>query len=378
MPSRFDALFSPYRLKNCELRNRFVMPPMQRGFAVDGKPTKQMVDYLRSCAAGGVALIFSESVSLDHPSAYAQSDFCDLNEATLDIWRAAIAGVHDEGAHFILQLWHPGATRVVAEGDRHHDYPTLSPSGMLKTGSANGRAMTRDEIAEIRDAYVEAAIRAKSLGADGVELHCAHGYLLDQFFWTETNLRTDEYGGPSLSERARYPAEVVAAVRGAVGNDFIISCRFSQWKGADYAAKIANTPQELEAFLKVMLTSGVDCFHVSTRRFANPEWPELHPDRSLAGWTKFLTGAPVITVGSVGLDTDVMSDLFHGETPKLCIEEDLELIESRLEKGEFDLVAIGRGHIANNDFVTKVREGRFGELQAFDKSKLLPDSLTNS
>lgn len=144
---------------------------------------------------------------------------------------------------------------------------------------------------------------------DGVELHGAHGYLLDQFLWAGTNRRTDAYGGDPVA-RTKFAAEIVAAVRETVSPDFPVIFRYSQWKQEAYDARLAQTPEELDAILTPLAAAGVDAFHASTRRYWLPEFEGS--DLNLAGWTKKLTGRPTITVGSVGLDGDFIR-AFAGE-----------------------------------------------------------------
>src|SRR5580692_4379546 len=143
---RLDSLFTPLKLGGLLLRNRFVMPGMQRGFMNDGAPTPKMVEYMRRCAAGGVGLIISESTSPDHPSAYWQPIMGRLEAATLAAWRAVIEAVHGEGAGFLLQIWHPGAMRKVAEGHPLASFPAWSPSGLIQAGRPHGQAMTRQNL----------------------------------------------------------------------------------------------------------------------------------------------------------------------------------------------------------------------------------------
>jgi 2,4-dienoyl-CoA reductase-like NADH-dependent reductase (Old Yellow Enzyme family) len=229
--------------------------------------------------------------------------------------------------------------------------------------------MTAQEMEEIKLAYVQAAVIAKGLGADGVEVHGAHGYLLDQFLWAETNRRTDGYGGYAIADRVRFPAEVVAAIRQAVGPYFPISFRFSQWKEIDFEAKIVNSPEELSVMLAALRDAGVDLFNASARRFQRPEWPDS--DLGLAGWTKALTGAPVIAVGSVGLTTDLASELWQGAETEPETAVSLGLLLERFAREEFDLVAVGRAHLADPSWVTKVRDGRYEEIVAYHPKLLL-------
>jgi len=377
MTADISALFTPLRIRNLLLRNRFVMPGMQRGFMSDGAPTSKMVDYMRRCAAGGVGLIISESTSPDHPSAYWQPIMGRLEPATLAAWRPVVEVVHSEGAGFLLQLWHPGAMRKVAEGHPLASFPAWSPSGLIQAGRPHGHAMTRQDLHELKLSYVVAAQQAQWLGADGVEVHSAHGYLLDQFLWAQTNRREDEYGGACLADRARYSAEIVAAIRAAVGPNFVISYRFSQFKEVDYGAVVADSPADLDGMLTLLRSSGVDMFNVSSRRFHKPEWPESEQPRfTIAEWVKSMTDAVVMTCGSVGLNVEMFANLFDDEEPsELTLERDLMLLADCVRRGAVDLVGVGRMHIANNDFVNKVREGRYRELVLFNKTLHLMEAM---
>jgi len=377
MSQQLDSLFTPLRIGALVLRNRFVMPGMQRGFMSDGAPTSKMVEYMRRCAAGGVGLIISESTSPDHPSAYWQPIMGRLEPGTLSAWRPVVEAVHGEGAAFLLQLWHPGAMRKVAEGHPLASHPAWSPSGLIQSGRPHGHAMTRRDLEELKQAYVQAALQAQRLGVDGVEVHAAHGYLLDQFLWAETNLRQDEYGGRSLAERARYSAQIVTAIRAAVGPDFVISYRFSQFKEVDYGAVVAENPADLGAMLRLLRSCGVDMFNVSSRRFHKAEWAQSeHPEFTLSEWVKSMTDAVVMTCGSVGLNVEMFANLFDDEEPsELTLERDLRILADRVRRGTLDLVGVGRMHIANNDFVQKVREGRYRDLVLFNKTLHLMEAM---
>jgi 2,4-dienoyl-CoA reductase-like NADH-dependent reductase (Old Yellow Enzyme family) len=360
-------LFEPLAIGGATLRNRFVMPAMQIGFTKNCGPSPRTIDYLRGRAEGGVGLIFSESCAPDHPSGYWQAAFCVMNEETRGRWAQLAQAIKGAGAAFAIQLWHPGSQRRPVEGFAHADAPTLSPSGLIQAGREGGRAMTRDEMDDLAAAFVRAAEDARAIGADGVELHCAHGYLMDQFLWAETNVRDDGYGGPAIADRARYPLAVAAAIRQALGPDALLSLRFSQFKEVDYGARVFEAPEELAEFGVLARTAGVSMLNVSSRRFGKPEWPDREHGLGIAGWARRLTGMPVMTTGSVGLSSDIFADLFDGEDPGLRIAADLGELVRRFTAAEFDLVGVGRMHIANADFVEKVRAGRFDELRLYNK-----------
>jgi 2,4-dienoyl-CoA reductase-like NADH-dependent reductase (Old Yellow Enzyme family) len=267
--------------------------------------------------------------------------------------------------------------RKVAADHPLASHPARSPSGLIQAGRPHGVAMTTQDLAVLKAAYVQAARDAQAVGADGVELHAAHGYLMDQFLWAETNQRTDGYGGATLAARARYPAEVLAALRAATGPEFALSVRVSQFKEVDYGASIARDPKELAGLLKLLRAAGADLFNVSSRRWHRPEWPQSeHPDYSIAEWARALTDAPVMTTGSVGLDVEMFANLFDDEEPRESqLQRDLAALAGRIRAGRVDLVGVGRMHIANNDLVAKVRAQRFAEIALFNKRVHLAEMM---
>lgn len=355
-------LFTPFRLNSISLANRFIMPAMQRGQCLDGRPKPELAKYYRRRVEGGVAMVIGESCAIDHPTATRQSGAARMTADTRDGWAHCVDEVRGAGGHMLIQLWHEGALRNSDDGK------TISPSGLVSPGKWNGSAASLMELDALREAYVCAALEAKAIGANGVEVHAAHGYLLDQFLWHGSNLRDDGYGGESIEDRVRFPAEVVRSIRAACGPEFVISFRFSQWKEVDYSARIARDPAELKLLTTTLEESGVDVFHASTRRFWESEWPG--DPRGLAGWVKALSGLPVITVGSVGLSTDVMSTFGAETEAQEKASESVFELERRFREKEFDLVAVGRALIGDPDWVNKVRDRQFETIRVFQKSDL--------
>ncbi|MCM3702816.1 NADH:flavin oxidoreductase [Paenibacillus macerans] len=362
--SKAAALFKPFEGGRLKLDNRIVMAPMTRSFSPDGIPGPNVAEYYRRRAENGVGLIITEGTLINHPAAGADHDIPHFyGEAALEGWARVVREVHEAGGKIAPQIWHTGTARQ-REKFPDSDADPIGPSGLSLTGEPVSEPLTVSEIKGLIQAYAQAAADAKRIGFDAVELHGAHGYLIDQFFWEVTNKRTDEYGG-DLVGRTRFAVEVIEAVRAAVGPDFPIIFRFSQWKAVDYSAKLAATPEELERFLAPLSAAGVDIFHASTRRFWEPEF--AGSDLNLAGWTRKLTGKPAITVGSVGLNSEFTS-LFEsgkgGETASID-----NLIE-RLEREEFDLVAVGRALLTDPAWAAKIRDGRTDELQPFTRESL--------
>ncbi len=357
-----QSLFKPFTLGNLTLSNRIVMAPMTRGFSPNGVPGSDVAAYYRRRAENGVGLIVTEGTLINHPAAAENPNVPNFHgEAALNGWSRVAKEVHEAGGKIIPQLWHVGMTRKIGSLPNPEDLP-IGPSGLDLSGEQVTGQMSDSEIAAVVEAYAQSAADAKRLGFDGVEIHGAHGYLIDQFFWERTNQRDDRYGGSMLA-RTRFAAEIIAACRLAVGPDFPISLRFSQWKLSMYTAKLAETPELLEQFLIPLVDAGVDIFHCSTRRFSEPEFEGS--DLNLAGWTKKLTGKPTITVGSISLDTEFISSFSKG-AQNVNIDE---LVE-RLERDEFDLAAIGRALLADPAWAVKIREGRIPELEPFSVNVL--------
>jgi len=359
-----ETLFKPFKLKSLDLRSRVVMAPMTRSFSPGNVPNDKNVAYYQRRAAGGVGLIVTEGVEIDHPGASGFPNVPKIfGEAAMAGWRKVVDAVHKEGGQIIPQLWHVGGVRKPESPD---EAPGYSPSGFFAPGKPNGVAMSKADIDAVVAAFADSAKQSKEAGFDGVEIHGAHGYLVDQFLWEGTNKREDEYGG-SLENRGRFAVEIVKAVREAVGEDFAIVFRFSQWKQQDYDAKLATSPEELKAVLMPLVEAGVDVFHASTRRFWEPEFEGS--DLNLAGWTQKLTGVPTITVGSVGLTEDFISGTFASDKP--AVEKSgIDELVTRMDNNEFDLVAVGRALLQDPDWLIKIRDGKHDEIEAFSKASL--------
>jgi 2,4-dienoyl-CoA reductase-like NADH-dependent reductase (Old Yellow Enzyme family) len=361
------ALFRPLTVKSLRLPNRIVMAPMTRCFSPQGVPGPDVAAYYRRRASGDVGLILSEGTVIDRPASRNEPQIPFFHgEAALAGWQHVAKEVHAAGGRIGPQLWHVGA--VKGQSGWVADAPVESPSGLAAPGQPRGQAMSESDIADTIAAFGRAAAAARRLGFDALELHGAHGYLIDEFFWSGTNQRTDRYGGATLRQRSTFAIEVIRSVRQSVGPDFPVLLRLSQWKGLDFKARLARTPEEMSAWLLPLVEAGVDVLHCSQRRFWEPEFPEVDGDRGLnfAGWAKKLTGAVTISVGSVGLSGDFVA-AFGGES---STPSSLEHLVQRMEREEFDLVAVGRALLADAQWAAKVEHGRWGEFSGFAPAAL--------
>jgi len=366
-PLSVRGLFKPFTLNGVKLANRILMAPMTRNFSPGGVPGPEVAAYYRRRAEAGVGLILTEGTAPHHPQAKNMPNVPHMyGEEALAGWARVAEEVHRAGGRIFSQLWHVGA--VQSQSAPKLPVSPVSPSGLLKPGVRIGEPMTQADIDAVIAGFAESAAHAQRVGFDGVEIHGAHGYIIDEFFWEGTNQRTDPYGG-DLPRRTRFAVEIIRECRRRVGPNFPLQLRFSQWKGQDYTARLVTTPQDLARFLEPLTAAGVDAFHCSTRRFWEPEFEGS--DLNLAGWAKKLTGKPTITVGSVTLDVDFMVSLGRMPAPMSNVREadgraaHVDRLLEMLGRGDFDLVAVGRAMLADPGWASKVREGRFSELNPF-------------
>ena len=365
MSTAVNTLFKPFTLGNLELSNRIVMAPMTRNFSPKGVPNQGVVDYYRRRAESGVGLIITEGTVVDHAAANGYPNVPYFHgEESLAGWKKVVDAVHAAGGKIAPQLWHVGNVRRLGT-EPDGDVPGYGPMEKQKDGKVLVKGMTQQDIDDVVAAFAKAARDAKDVGFDAIELHGAHGYLIDQFFWEGTNQRDDQYGG-SMENRGRFAVEIIKAVRAAVGPDYPIIFRFSQWKQQDYTARLAPTPELLEQFLAPLSDAGVDIFHCSQRRFWEPEFESS--ELNLAGWTRKITGKPCITVGSVGLDGEFLQ--FMVNTDKVAQTANIDGLLERLDADEFDLVAVGRALLVDPQWADKVREGRFEDIAPFSRDAL--------
>lgn len=365
-----NALFEPLQVRSLALPNRIVMSPMTREHSPGGVPGADVAAYYRRRAEGGSGLVITEGVAIDHRSAVDSPKVPRLHgEAALVGWRGVVDEVHEAGGRIIPQLWHvgplwgamsdvdPSLTSMRPSGVWGRAGRTVYPDDYIARASAPTAAMTEQDLEDVIAAYVRSARNAVEVGFDGIAIHAAHGYLLDSFLWESTNQRTDQWGG-DLQRRTRFPVEVIRAIRREIGPELPIFFRFSQHKQQDYGARIANTPAELSVVLNALIDAGVDVLDASIRRFDLPAFEGS--DLTLAGWAKKLTGAVSMAVGSVGLS----KPLRDTGTPEPA---DLDGVFRRLKSNEFDLVAIGRLHLADPALARTLRRG--GPIPTFDRER---------
>ena len=255
-------LFQPLRVRAVTLSNRIVMAPMTRSFSPEGVPTARVADYYRRRAEGETGLLITEGVGVDHPAALGEAGLGESDlphmygEAALTGWRAVVEAVHAVGGVIFPQLWHQGVVRAPGTGP-HPQAPSCRPSGLwgplgrtcaIPAEYAARLAvatvpMSEAEIADVIAAYGRSAANARRLGFDGVAIHAAHGYLIDDFLWEETNQPHRPYGvATAAGDRDSRSKRCARFVRQPV-LELPIVFRFSQWKQQDFRARLATRPR---------------------------------------------------------------------------------------------------------------------------------------
>ena len=346
--SNFDQLWSPVQIGSIELGNRVALAPMTRVSATeDGRATERMAAYYRAFARGGFGLLITEGIYPD--TAYSQGYLFQPGLATKEqasSWVKVVEAVHSEGAKIIAQLMHAGAQ---TQGNRFMT-DTVGPSAIAPKGEQLGfyrgegpyavpAEITRRQMDEVRDGFVAAALRAKEAGFDGVEIHGANGYLLDQFLTDYLNERTDDYGG-TAENRVRFAAEISSAVRAAVGPDMTVGIRISQAKVSDNEHRWAGGADEAKTIFSALGATGIDFIHTTEYQAAEPAFSDS--PESLAALAREHSGTKVIANGML---------------------DDPETAAALLASGAADVVALGKAALANRDWPNKARNGLpFAEL----------------
>jgi 2,4-dienoyl-CoA reductase-like NADH-dependent reductase (Old Yellow Enzyme family) len=350
-----SRLFTPLEVGNRVLRNRLAVAPMTRVSATaDGLATSRMADYYAGFAAGGFGLVMTEGVYTD--TAWSQGYLFQpglTGPLQRDAWRVVVDRVHEHGACVVAQLMHAGA---LSQGNRFRA-DTRGPSAVQPRGEQLGfyrgngpyrmpKPLSLAEIREVVDGFGEAAAFAKAAGFDGVEIHGANGYLLDQFLTDHSNQRDDEYGG-GLDGRLRLIVDVIAAVRRAVGAHFLVGVRISQGKVNDFLHKWPGGEDDAALIFRALGQQPIDYLHTTEFEAWQPAFGERGP--SLAALARRHVPVPVLANGSL-----------HDPLRAAAL----------LGGGEADMVSLGRGALTHADWPNRVRAG--APLEPFDRQMLAP------
>jgi 2,4-dienoyl-CoA reductase-like NADH-dependent reductase (Old Yellow Enzyme family) len=348
---------TPQRLGAIELINRLAVAPMSRvSAASDGTPTDEMTCYYRDFARGGFGVIITEGTYTDtaHSQGYLNQPGL-ASDAHIQGWRRVTDAVHAEGVPIVAQLMHAGA---LSQGNSYGG-GTIAPSAITPRGEkleeygGSGRwptptAMQDRDIDSAVGGFIEAAARARAAGFDGVEIHAANGYLLDQFLTVYTNTRDDVFGG-SVANRIRLTGRIVAGIRDRMRGDFLLGVRLSQTKVNDVTYRWPGGAADAEVISAALAEAGADYLHIASEGRDFIDTARFPDGRTITAVAREASGLPVMANGGM---------------------HDLRQAADVLDGGHGDLVSIGRGALANPDLPTRLAAG--AELNPFDHAMLSP------
>ncbi|WP_052352741.1 NAD(P)/FAD-dependent oxidoreductase [Neobacillus dielmonensis] len=343
MSEKYPKLFSNGKIGNLELKNRVIMTAMGTGFAnADGTPSERIMRYYEERAKGGVGLIVTEvtRVNDDHGKA-SDAQLSVSNDAVIEPLRKFAERIHSYGTKLFLQLHHPGRQNAsVAIGGQPVVGPSAIPCGLMQEET---RALTTEEVESLVQDFVNGAKRAKAAGVDGIELHGAHGYLINQFLSPYTNKRTDKYGG-SFENRLLFLEEIILGIRKECG-DYPLMVRLTVEEFLD----TIGAPEkgiDLETGVKIVQALeklGIDAIDVSSGIYETMN-TIVEPTSYPQGWRTHLSKAVKEAVQIPVIAANVI------RKP--------EFAEELLESGIIDFVGIGRGLLADPEWVNKTAGGR--------------------
>jgi 2,4-dienoyl-CoA reductase-like NADH-dependent reductase (Old Yellow Enzyme family) len=349
------SLFTTGDINGVVLRNRFAVAPMTRvSAAEDGTATAEMARYYERFARGGFGLLITEGIYTD--KAFAQGYIHQpgiTDEAQAQAWRPVVDAVHRHGARIFAQMMHAGA---ISQGNRFRD-TTVGPSGVQPKGQQMEfyygagvypvpAAITDDQIAEAIEGFAASAARAVAAGFDGIEIHGANGYLIDQFLTDYANQRSDRWGGDTR-QRTTFVRTVFEAVHAKVGKSVPVGVRISQGKVNDFTHKWAGRERDAEAIFGTLAEAGVSYIHVTEHKVWEPAF-EGGQDSLVALARRYAPRVPLIANGGV-------------QDPARALE---------VMAAGADIVALGKAALANPDFPNRIRAAQ--EVAPFDPAILGP------
>ncbi|PKN51510.1 MAG: NADH:flavin oxidoreductase [Deltaproteobacteria bacterium HGW-Deltaproteobacteria-13] len=339
---QFPNLFSPITINGMTVKNRAVMPPMGTGYGnADSTVSDRLLAYLSRRAQGGTGLIITEISAVVPRGKGFPNQIGVWNDEFIPGLARIPEALHRHGAKVALQLHHAGRETFETAAGAMPEAPSAIPSVILGQPC---EAMSEERIAEVIHAFARAADRARQAGFDAVELHGAHGYLLNQFLSPFSNKREDQYGG-SDENRMRFILEIIAAVRKIVGRDFPVWIRVS----ADELVRGGYDLSFMQKFAPRLVTAGIDAIHCSVGVYSTPG-----------------------NLAIASMDTDPGFNLFRARALKDVVNVPVigvgrinnpELADQAIARGDADLISFGRQHLTDPDFINKARTGAFDDIR---------------
>ena len=342
-----DILFSPFKLNGFNLKNRIGVAPMTRMSSPgDSIPRQDVLDFLVRRAQNGAAIVYTEAIVTDYESAQGYPKQARLvTQRQIDAWKPVVKAIQQEGAVAVMQMFHCGRMA----------YPEVNPAGRVIAPSAitleqdnpmTGSpypvpdAMTQFDIDHVINGFVETARGAVEAGFDGIEIHGAHGYLINSFLSSYSNQRTDAYGG-SVEKRYRFAHEVIEAVRKVVPEERLLIFRISNWGVADMQVSLFDNKDEWQQMIRLLSNEPIDAISVSTYDYSEKAFGT---DQNMAQLTREVTALPIMICGKI---------------------YDRASAEDALEHA--DIVLSAKSILLNPNWVDDIRTGK--ELPLYDSQE---------
>ena len=311
-----EILFSPFKLNGFTLKNRIGVAPMTRTSSPgDSIPRQDVLDFLVRRAQNGAAIVYTEAIVTDYESAQGYPKQARLTtQRQIDAWKSVVQAIQQEGAVAVMQMFHCGrmsspevnpAGRVIAPSaiTPKQDNPITGSPYVLPD------AMTQFDIDHVIKGFVETARGAVEAGFDGIEIHGAHGYLINNFLSSYSNQRTDAYGG-SVENRYRFAHEVIEAVRKVVPQDRLLIFRISNWGVADMEVSLFENKAEWQQMIKLLSDEPIDALSVSTYGYSEKAFGT---DKNMAQLTRAVTDLPIMICGKIYDRASAQEALEHAD-----------------------------------------------------------------
>ena len=342
MTEKYDELFKEGSIGDLNIRNRIVMPPMVSLLSgVEGQVTDRLIDYYSERAKGGAGLIVVEATGIDYPESRGFATELMLHDDKYVPGFSKLAkSVHNHGAKIFVQLHHAG--RQTSPKETNGEQPVSASEEKGRFLQITPRKLETEEVEDLVDKHVEAAVRAKESNFDGVQLHGGHGYLIQQFISSKTNKRDDKYGG-DLDDRLTFAKEIIQGIREELGEEFPIDFRFS----ADEFVDDGYDLEEAKEIAKKLEEIGVDSIHVTAGVYESMP-VMIEPMRFEEGWRDYLA--------------EGIKDAVDVPVTTVAVIRDPEKANKMIKDGKTDFVALGRGHIADPYWARKAAQGREDEI----------------
>jgi 2,4-dienoyl-CoA reductase-like NADH-dependent reductase (Old Yellow Enzyme family)/thioredoxin reductase len=345
----YNQLFEAGKIGKLNVKNRVVMSPMGCGLAnLDGTPSEEMIAYYEARAIGGVGLIIPEITRInDVHGAGLLRQLSVTKDKHIEPLSKLAEAIHKHGTKIFIQLHHPGRETVSALlGGQPVVGPSAIPCKMLNQQT---RELTTEEVKQLIDQFIAGAVRVQKAGCDGVELHAAHGYLLQEFLSPYTNKRTDEYGG-SFDNRLRMINEIIDGIKVACGPEFPVGVRLSVEEFLDKTGVSSDYIHITDgiSIAKALEQKGIDFVDVSCGLYETG-MTCVEPISFPQGWRKDLIQA--------------IKNNVHIPVIGVSVIRDPQVADQFLGEGVLDFVSMGRSFIADPEWVNKAREGREKEIR---------------